>query len=125
MRRTVLLVGLWILTVSGVALSADWRESYRQAISDDNPSRAARIVQEEAALNNAEAEYTLGMLYQAGQGVGQDDAQAHAWMTIGFEHGFRRGEDSLKFIEKKLAPGQLLRAKQLADGIRSSKGMKR
>lgn len=100
---------------------ADWRENYRQALSNGNHDRALRIVQSEVDRNDPEAEFTLGLLYHAGQGVVRDDEQAHAWMSIAIEHGFRRGETSRKFVEEKLAPGQLDRAKKLADALRNKR----
>jgi TPR repeat protein len=54
-----------------------------------------RLVEESAALGNAEAQDTLGQLYVNGSGVKRNDAEAYRWFELASKSGFALAQDHL------------------------------
>jgi TPR repeat protein len=122
MKQMLSLVVVSLLVATPLSAVAGWKGDYRAALSSNNHSRALDIVQSAVSRGDAEAEFTLGLLYHAGQGVPHDDERALAWMRVGVEGGFRAGQSSAAHLEERLSPGQRQRAHQLAESIRVNKG---
>ena len=48
-----------------------------------------------AERGNAQAQFNLGMMYENGQGVRQDDAEAVKWYRLAAEQGFAQAQSNL------------------------------
>jgi hypothetical protein len=107
------------LVITSLPAFAGWKEDYRAALNAGNQPRALQVVQDAISRGDAEAEFTLGLLYHAGQSLPRDDEQGYAWMLVGVENGFKRGEAAAAQVEKQLSTGQRDRAKGIANGIRA------
>jgi TPR repeat protein len=81
MLRRMLAVWLMVLTVAGTAVAA----SFEDALS-------ARKL---ADQGNASAQYNLGTMYEAGQGVPQDYAEAVKWYRKAAEQGDAHAQNNL------------------------------
>jgi TPR repeat protein len=55
-----------------------------------------------AALQNSDAENQLGWMYQFGQGVKPDDAEALAWYQLSADQGNARGQNNLSALQEDL-----------------------
>jgi len=68
-----------------------------------------------AQQGNADAQFILGVMYSKGQGVPQDDVQAHMWLSLaaaqGKESYYRKSRDKLA---KLMTPVQIAEAQRLA-----------
>lgn len=86
MRRSVLAVGVcicWLLSVSGPVLAAyfDGMEAYRQ-----NDFQTA-LREFKALEEDAKALYMIGVIYEKGQGVAIDNAEAAQWYRKAADKG--------------------------------------
>ncbi len=81
--------GVWLAL--GVALLS---ASPAQAAESDDP---IQIYQERAAEGDVIAQYNLGVVYAAGQGVPQNDAEAALWYRKAAEQGYAKAG---KFFER-------------------------
>ena len=70
--------------------------------------------QPEAGTKDAEAQYNLGLKYEKGHGVKQDDEQAVAWWTLAAEQGYMEALNSKKEAEAKMTPAEVAEARALA-----------
>ncbi len=72
-----------------------------------------------AEQGNADAQFFLGFMYDAGRGVPQDYAQAHMWYNLAASR-LPPGENrdiavkSRKFVAKVMTPAQISEAQKLA-----------
>lgn len=70
---------------------------------ENGPVRAAKLFTNAAARGDAEAQYYLGLLYQTGRGVAQDDEAAFNWLLAASEGGYAQAKWELS---KAYAGGQ-------------------
>ena len=71
---------------AGVSWSADYRKGLTAAKSGDFAT-ALREWKPFAEQGNARARYNLGVMYEIGQGVPQDDKTAVKWHRLAAEQG--------------------------------------
>ena len=67
-----------------------------------------------AAQGNAAAQALLGMMYEEGQGVPQDDVQAYVWLSLAAAQGNERAGKFRDLLDEMLTPAQLADAQRLA-----------
>ena len=68
-----------------------------------------------AEQGDADAQYTLGMMYGTGDGVLQDYVRAHMWFNIAATSGDSKdASQNRDFIVTKMTPTQLETAQRLA-----------
>ena len=60
------------------------------------------------------AQYGLGMLYGAGQGVKRDLIKAHLWLNLAVSGGYVGATQPLDAIASQMNEAELIRARQLA-----------
>jgi len=68
---------------------------YGFGLVNEDRRRAASLMEKAAALNNPEAQYQLGLLYNKGNGVNRDEEAALKWFTAAAEQGDVLAQDSL------------------------------
>ena len=91
--------------VEGVNPAVSWRE-------------ASRWYRRAAQQGHGKAQFSLGRMYEQGQGVPQDHVQAHMWLNLASaqasdedQGSYARARDS---VAEKMTPEQLAEAQRLA-----------
>ena len=51
-----------------------------------------------ARQGNAESEYTLGTLYELGEGVAEDDKEAFKWFSLAASQGYAKAQNNLGYM---------------------------
>jgi TPR repeat protein len=100
-----LLVGM-MLSVGGSIMRAGPLEDATGASQRGDYATALRLLRPLAEQGNAVAQYNLGVMYTAGQGVAQDDRVAVKWFRLGAEQGNPDAQANLGFMYDS---GQVLR----------------
>jgi TPR repeat protein len=64
-----------------------------------------------------EAPNFIGVLYDVGDGVPEDNISAYAWWLIGVNRGDDAPLNNMEFLGRKLTPEQMAKAKELASKL--------
>ena len=67
-----------------------------------------------AEQGQAKSQYSLGVMYEKGQGVIQDYIIAHMWLNIASSNGSKQAQKKRKEIEVKMSTNQISEAQKLA-----------
>jgi uncharacterized protein len=51
-----------------------------------------------ASQGNAEAQYALGTMYELGEGVAEDDAEAFKWFSLAASQGYAKAQNNLGYM---------------------------
>jgi TPR repeat protein len=94
-RKTKMKKILVILFLLSGLLYADSFDDGMQAYKNGNYKKAARLLQKPAEQGNAEAQASLGFMYEFGEGVRKDDQKAIYWYKKAAEQGNADAEFSL------------------------------
>lgn len=70
-----------------------------------NPERAAKLLKSVAPRGNGEAQYYLGLLFQKGVGVPQDEEEALNWLLAAAENGRANAQFELSRVYSKRKTG--------------------
>ena len=84
--KQVLLVCVCFFVLNGQAMADSLSDATRVYDAGDY-EKAAKLYLPLAKNGNAEAQYTLGMMYRAGRGVPQDFNEARKWYLLASEQG--------------------------------------
>jgi len=68
---------------------------------DDGLAEAVKLYRKAAEQGNAEAQSNLGVMYDEGEGVLQDDAEAVKWFRLSAEQGFPKAQALLGIMYAK------------------------
>jgi hypothetical protein len=137
--HTVFGVGVAVLVIStgvGRGVAAEPIDDGLAAFQSEDYARALEILLPMAEAGNLEASYTVGVIYDFGRGVNQDDMAAGTWYRIAAENGmaeaqlamavlFDSGEGILQSVVEayawsSIAADQgLAKAERLRDSVRS------
>ncbi len=107
---------LCIGSVGSIAIENGW-----QAYVKGNYASALRDFRVKAQRGDASAEYNLGVMYETGQGVEQDDVEAFIWYSRAAEHysegdarkrALRRREAVKRFMTDEGRSDAMTRARQ-------------
>jgi hypothetical protein len=66
-----------------------------------------------ALRGNADAQVRLGLLYERGEGVGQDMIEAYRWLKLAANQGHPRAATALSSVSAQLAPAERAIAESL------------
>ena len=105
LRTAVILV--LALALSAPVLAADFQVGL-EAAERGEYAKALREWRPLAEQGNADAQYNLGVMYEEGRGMPQDDAEAVKWYRRAAEQGIE--------INPKFAAGYLARGHAFAPG---------
>ncbi|HER34759.1 MAG: SEL1-like repeat protein [Halothiobacillaceae bacterium] len=108
-----LALGIAILSGAIVPAHADYadgmshyeRQEYGQALQQ---------FREAAARGDADAQYMLGRLNEAGNGTLQDFVQAHTWYNLAAARGHRHAAEAREALAKRMTDRQIAEAQQAA-----------
>ena len=105
MTRLTLIPPVLLLTllVGNPAFSADFQKGVTAYDSGDYAS-ALREWTPLAKQGDAVAQYNLGVMYDNGQGVLQDDKTAVKWYTLAAEQGDADAQNNLELLQKEMNP---------------------
>lgn len=84
--KQVLLVMVCFLALAGQAM-ADSLSDANRVYDEGDYEKAVKLYSPLAKDGNAEAQYTLGMMYRAGRGVPHDYQAARKWYLLAAEQG--------------------------------------
>lgn len=76
-----------------------------------------------ALRGNADAQLRLGLLYERGEGVGQDMIEAYRWLKLSANQGHPRAAPALSLVAAQLAPAERAIAESLVK-MPANDGMK-
>jgi TPR repeat protein len=94
MLRKMLPVWLMALTVAGTALAGSFEDAF-SAQEHGDYATALRLYKSLADQGNAHAQYSLGTMYEAGQGLPQDYAEAAKWYRKAADQGDAHAQNNL------------------------------
>ena len=57
-----------------------------------------QTILKKARQGNAESQYTLGTLYELGEGVAEDDKEAFKWFSLAASQGFAKAQNNLGYM---------------------------
>jgi len=81
----------------GVSVSGDFQKGLT-AVQSGDFATALREWTPLAILGNDAAQYNLGVMYDKGQGVTQDDKTAIKWWKLAAEQGYASAQNNLGFM---------------------------
>ncbi len=67
-----------------------------------------------AEQGDAEAQFIMGGMYNLGQGVPQDDVQAHMWLSLAAAQGIENARKARDILAARMTPAQIAEAQRLA-----------
>ena len=99
MRISKIIIGLTlsILLGSGVVVAADYDKAFKAAQSGDFKTALAEWTPL-AEQGNYSAQYNLGIMYDYGRGVPENDKTAVKWFTKAAEQGYVKAQFNLGFM---------------------------
>ena len=102
------------LLMSGAAAVAGPLEDGFAAYEKGDYASALRLWRPLAEQGDAYAQYSLGLMYEKGQGVPEDFVQAHMWLNLSAALGDANATKNRDRIAEKLTLAQLAEAQKLA-----------
>jgi TPR repeat protein len=66
-----------------------------------------------AGRGNQDAQLRVGLLYERGEGTGQDMIEAYRWLRLAAQQGSSRAQTELSFVTAQLAPAERAIAESL------------
>jgi TPR repeat protein len=114
--KTGLLAGVAIVALSfGFAPAfAGPLEDGVKAYSHADYKTAQKLLMPLAEQGNEDAQYSVGMMYQKGQGVEEDKVKAHMWYDLASRDGDKDAAADRDALEHDMTPDQIASAKQAA-----------
>ena len=85
-------------------------------VPEDNAA-AVKWYLKAAAQGHVDVPNYLGLMYDTGEGVPEDDVRAYAWWLIGIERGDDAPRNNMALLEEKLTAEELTAARKLADQL--------
>ena len=114
MKNLIILpVLLLTLLVGNPAFSADFEKGLDAAQKGDFAT-ALEEWKPLAEQGNADAQNSLGQMYDEGKGVVQDYVRAHMWWSIAASQGNKNAIKYRDTVAKKMTPADLSKAQELA-----------
>ena len=110
---TILCIPALLLLGAAEAGSADFQKGV-EAYDAGDYAAALREFRPLAEQGRAEAQYNLGLMYDLGEGVAQDYAQAHMWYNLAAAQGVENGAKWRDKVADKMTPDQVAEAQRLA-----------
>jgi uncharacterized protein len=93
MKKLLFLLVLAVM-YSSVVIADDLKDELNGVKADQKESYARYLAEQ----GDADAQYYLGVMYSAGEGVKKDNILAHMWYNLAASNGSERGKKSRDFI---------------------------
>ena len=75
---------------------------------------AVRWYRRAAEQGDADAQNNLGVMYGKGQGVPRNYIEAYIWYSLAAAQAYDAAANNLDWLEKRMTPGQIAAAQELA-----------
>ena len=85
-----------------------------RAYATNNKPAAFAAWRPVAERGNAEAQLRVGLLYETGEGVGQDMIEAYRWLKLAANQGQPQAVEALRYVSAGMAPSERAIAESLA-----------
>lgn len=95
--------------------SADYAEAMRHYERQDY-RQALQAFGEPARSGDADAQYMLGRMHEAGNGTAQDFVEAHKWYNLAAARGHRHAAEARNSLAERMTAGQIAEAQQATRG---------
>ncbi len=66
------------------------------------------------AQGNATAQFSVGVMYDKGQGVPKDDGLAYMWFNLAAASGYETARENRDLLSKKMTSKQIAEAQRMA-----------
>lgn len=109
-----LVLSLVLIGSIGLA-SADYAEGMRH-YEQQAYREALQEFGEAARGGDADAQYMLGRLHEAGNGTAQDFVEAHKWYNLAAARGHRHAAEARDSLAERMTAGQIAEAQQATRG---------
>ena len=96
---TICLTLAVLLGSTGTSWGADYYKGF-DAYQNGDYATALRELQPLAEQGDANAQYNLGLMYDKGLGVPQDEKTALKWLTLAKRQGVAYSQENLGFLQK-------------------------
>ncbi|MDR9440297.1 MAG: peptidoglycan-binding protein [Halomonas sp.] len=110
----ILVLSLILFGSVGLA-SADYNDAMRH-FEQQQYQQALQKFSDAARSGDADAQYMLGRLYEAGNGTAQDFVRAHKWYNLAAAHGHRHAAEARDSLAERMTAGQIAEAQQATRG---------
>ncbi len=113
MRGATMLLEVVVVLVAAPAWSADLEAGWQAYLRGDYAT-ALKEWRPLAEQGIAKAQSSLGLMYEYGEGVPQDDVQAYMWLSLAAAQGNELARKARDIVAKKMTPAELAEAQRLA-----------
>ena len=107
-----LALSILFFSAAGLA-SADYADAMRHYERQEY-QEALEAFDEAAKSGDADAQYMLGRLYEAGNGTAQDFVEAHQWYNLAAARGHGHAAEARDTLSERMTAEQVARAQQAA-----------
>lgn len=97
----------------GLALAGPLEDGVK-AYSKADYARASRLLTPLAEGGDIDAQYTMALMYQKGQGVSEDKVHAYMWFDLAARKGDKDAKSDRDSLGGTMTPAQVEEAKRLA-----------
>ena len=80
-----------------------------------NYPEAFKLYSQAAQKGHALAQYNLGLMYLAGNGIPKDLVKAYMWLSLAAAQKVPEAVKNRDYLEAKMSPSQLAEARKLAN----------
>ena len=108
------IIGALVMLVQPV-VAQDFQKGL-EAFERGDYATALREFKALAEQGNAGAQNNLGLMYDNGQGVTQDDVQAHMWFNLAAAQGDKNSAKNRDIVEKSMTTADISKARQWRPG---------
>ena len=120
MKKLISLALISMFIVFAVSANAGPFEDGVAAYERKEYVTAVKLFRVGADQGDADAQFNLGFMYEAGQGVSQDYIRAHMWWNISASSSHKNAEANCDIIAKQMSPTQIEKAQEMARRCQSS-----
>ena len=107
-------LALAIMLALAVPAHAGPLEDGKVAYESKDYATALKFWRPLAEQGVAEAQIGLGVMYEFGRGVPQDDAAAHMWFSLAIAQGLEEAQKARDSLAKRMTHGQIEEARLMA-----------
>jgi TPR repeat protein len=111
--RTTLFVAIISLGVGSAAVADPFDDGF-DAYDRGDFETALRVWHPLADQGDARAQYNLGVIYEYGEGVPENDVQAYKWMNLAAAQGNETAKKNKGIVEKEMTREQIAEAQRLS-----------
>ena len=116
MKKLMLMLGKILpLPFTANMARADDLDDALAALNNGDYATAFKLLKPLAEQGNADAQFNLGVMYQNGEGVLQDDKKAHMWFNIALANGSRKADEFIEIITRRMTPADISKAQDMAE----------